>query len=200
MTTRTAAINRALIKLGVQTVTSEDEETEAARKAKIVFDTACRGEIRRHAWSFAMARARLAADATTPAYGWTYAYQLPADWLRCVQVGDYYEFAHIRVAIDQPVVPYTIEGQKLFTNLAAPLNFRYLRDLSANPAAWDACFFEAFAARLAMELAPTLTKSANMMARARQDYKESILEAKRSNAIELPPQPLPANSWEVGRI
>ena len=200
MTSRTVAINRALLKLGVQRVTSEDEESEPARAAKLVFDTACQGELRRHAWSFAKARTSLPADATAPSYGWTYAYTLPPDWLRLLQVGEYYDWPSGRFPVGQRVVPYEIEGRKILTDYGAPLNIRYIKDVTEDPTQWDAAFFEAFCLRLAIEMAPTLVKSEALVARLEKQYSEAIREAKRTNAIELPPEPIPDSDWMSERF
>lgn len=200
MTSRTQIINFALTKLGVQTVTSEDEASEPAIKAKLVFDTAVRSELRRHAWSFALARAQLAASSTPPAFGWINAFPLPTDCLRVIQVGEYFDFAGVRQQVDTIVVPYAIEARQILTDLGAPLKLRYVRDMSNEIAQWDAAFTDAMSNRLAIELAETLTKSTTRYEQATQMYKASITEARRCNAIELPPVPLPDNSFMMSRI
>ncbi|CAB4126149.1 hypothetical protein UFOVP68_11 [uncultured Caudovirales phage] len=199
MASRTDIINRALIKLGAPTIADPNEDSEQALKAGVVFDTLLRSELRMHPWSFAIKRATLAPLTTAPAYEWTYAYQLPSDFLRIVMVNDYWDFAGVREANDAPAVPYSIEGQQLLTNFAAPLKFRYVYDVSADPNVWDALFVETFACRLGEELCETLTKSAAKKATMETDYRQALRDARRVNAIELPPQPLPDNSWVTGR-
>lgn len=199
MASRTDIINRALIKLGAPTIADPNEDSEQALKAGIVFDTLLRSELRMHPWSFAITRTTMSALSTAPAYEWLYAYQLPADFLRVVMVNDYWDFAGVREATDAPAVPYTIEGRQLLTNFAAPLKLRYVQDVSADPTSWDAIFIEAFSCRLGEELCETLTKSAAKKATMEQDYRQALRDARRVNAIELPPQPLPDNSWVTGR-
>ena len=199
MASRTDIINRAMIKLGAPTISDPNEDSEQALKADIVFDSLLRSELRKHAWSFAIQRTTLSPLADAPAYEWAYQYQLPADFLRVVQVNDYWQFAGVREATDEAAVPYVIEGTKLLTDFAAPLKFRYVRDVAADPTGWDAAFTEAFASRLAEELCETLTKSVAKKAQMEKDYLTAVRDAKRVNAIELPPTPLPDNSWITGR-
>jgi hypothetical protein len=197
---KTEVFNRALIKIGVNNVSSPDDPSEQARKCSVVFPSLVRAELRKNPWSFAIARVALPVLATAPAFGWSFAYQKPSDFVRVVQVGDYYDFAQIRVAIDQPTVPYALEGQTIVTDLGAPLRLRYVRNVSEDTESWDDLFTEAFACRLAMEVCESLTKNQSKFANVTRWYKESIAEAKRLNAIELPPVPLPDNSWVTTRI
>lgn len=199
MASRTDIINRAMVKLGAPTIADPNEDSEQALKAGLVFDTLLRTELRMHPWSFAISRTQMAALSTAPAYEWTYQYQLPADFIRIVMVNDYWAFAGVREASDMPTVPYVIEGQHLLTNFAAPLKLRYIKDVSEDPSEWDACFVEVFSCRLAEELCETLTKSAAKKSTLEQDYRQALREARRVNAIELPPQTLPDNSWVTGR-
>lgn len=199
MPSRVDVINRALIKLGTPTVADPSEDSEQAIKAGLVFDSLLLAELRRNPWSFAVTRALLAPLATKPAYEWAYQYQLPADFVRVVQINDYWDFAGVREATDAPTVPYALESGMILTNFTAPLKLRYVRNVSSDPNSWDAAFIEAFACRLAEELSETLTKSATKKAVMQNDYREGIREAKRVNAIELPPVPLPDNSWITGR-
>lgn len=199
MASKVDIINRAMIKLGAPTIADPNEDSEQALKANVVFDSLLASELRKHAWSFAIARTQLAALAEAPAYEWTYQFQLPADFVRVVQVNDYWQFAGVREATDEAAVPYVIEGTKLLTNFTAPLRFRYVRNVSEDPTTWDATFVEAFACRLAEELCETLTKSVAKKAQMEKDYLQAVREARRVNAIELPPVPLPDNSWITGR-
>ena len=200
MANKTEVFNRALIKIGVNTIASPDDPSEQARKCSLVYPSLTRAELRKNPWSFAITRFALPALSAAPAYGWGYAYQLPSDFVRVVQVGDYWDFAQIRNATDQPDVPYALEGGAILSNQGAPLRLRYVRDVLEDTEVWDDLFTEAFACRLAMEVCESLTKNQTKFANVVKWYKESIAEAKRLNAIETPPVPLPDNSWITGRL
>jgi len=52
MINKTEVINRALVKIGANTIASPDEASEQARKALLIFETVAQNELRRQAWSF----------------------------------------------------------------------------------------------------------------------------------------------------
>ena len=93
---------------------------------------------------------------------------------------------------------FAIEGRVLLAN-DATAKIVYIRDVTANVALWDATFVEAMACRLAVELTQSLAKNMQLKQSLKQDYAEALKEAKRTNAIELPPQTLPDDSWVLAR-
>lgn len=191
--------NRALIKLGVQTIANPLENTEPARVMRVVYDDLCRSELRINPWLFAIGRVDLPALLTPPTFGYANQFELPSDFIRVVQIGDFYDFAAVREGTNAPFAPYSIEGSAILTNYGAPLRLRYIRDVTEAPDIWDVSFREAFACRLAMEVCETLKKSTSAYAKAKEDYRDAIREARRLNAIESPPQFLPDNSWVLAR-
>lgn len=196
---KTVLMNRALTKIGVNRINSPDEQSEPARVCSSVYDTLVRAELRKNPWTCAVLRAQLPADGAAPAFGFKYAYPLPADFIRVVQVGDYSDFANIRDAVDEIVVPYSIERGSLLSDLSAPLNLRYVADISADPSSWDALLLETVACKMALEICDTLTKNTQKKQVLAAEYKDAIREAKRLNAIETPPVPVLDNSWLTGR-
>lgn len=195
---RTTAINRALVKLGVPTIASEDDQSEQARKAKLIFNSLALSEIRGQAWSFAMTRTILAHNVASPVFGYTYAYDQPTDCARIVTIGEYYVFNYGRGATTDDA-PYQMESKKILTDDAGPLKIRYVKDLSLTPSTWDPSFAEAFACKMAIELTYTLNKVAQKRADMKADYKDAIREAKRCNAIEQPPQNYAEEGYVLSR-
>lgn len=202
MSDKTEIINRSLIKIGSNTIVAPTEQTEQARKANLIFKGLAQAELRRQAWSFAKARAVLPALLVTvgsPTFDTSY--NLPADCLRLVWLNDMWVFSTIREAgfIDDPT--YAIEGRTLVSNSrGGAQNIVYIRDLSDAIELWDALFIDAFTCRLAVELAHPITKNLNLRQSIKQDYVEALKEAKRVNAIELPPQSIPDDSWVLARL
>ena len=74
--------NRALQKLGAESITSLTQNTENARACNSCFEFLRDAELRAHPWNFAIKRAQLAADLTPPEFGYDLRYQLPSDYLR----------------------------------------------------------------------------------------------------------------------
>lgn len=199
MSNKTEVINRALIKIGANTIASPDEASEQARKALIVFETVAQNEIRRHAWNFAKVRASLAPLAAAPGGDdFTYGFNLPGDCLRLVTLNGSWVFSSIREGSDDSLPYYTIEGRVLLTNDSLA-RIVYLADVSGNVSLWDAAFVEAFACRLAAELVQSIAKNATLKQSLQNDYKAALQEARRTNAIELPPQVIADGSWVLAR-
>lgn len=195
---RTTAINWALVKLGLPTVTSEDDQSENARKARLIFDVVAKAEFRKNAWSFAITRVALAANTASPVFGYQYAYDLPTDCLRTVTIGEVYSF-NLGMGYSTDDAPYFIESKQVLTDDAGPLYIRYIKSYVATPGQWDDTFGEAFACALARELCNTLSKVANRKTDMNNDYLRAIREAKRCNAIEQAPQNRSEETWTISR-
>ncbi|MBX3480004.1 MAG: hypothetical protein KF842_06365 [Caulobacter sp.] len=190
---RTAIGNAALGKLGQGAVLSFDDPDDRARWLKSRFDDIRDLCLRANRWHFAMARARLSAEATAPAFGYQRQFPMPADCLRLAEVGG--------VAFDpdsgSPV--YALEGGRILTDAAAPLDIRYVRRVE-DVAGWDPLFAEAVACRLAAELAEKLTQSSTKREAALRDYQLSLREAFRVNAIEAAPETTIDGAWLSARF
>jgi hypothetical protein len=199
MASQTDICNRALSKLGEARILTITQDVKAARVLNDMWDIVRDGELRRNVWNFATARTSLAALATTPAWGFTYEYQLPSDFIRVVQVNDSYYVANMTDYRTMMDVPYQIEGLKILTNYNAPLKLRYVQRIE-DTQQWDAAFVESFASRLAYECAEAITQSSTKKQEAFQDYRVAIREAKLVDAIENPPEPLPDSSWLLSRL
>lgn len=197
MADRTGVMNQALIRLGVETITSENDENEPARVMRACFDDHVKAELRAYPWSFAKARAQLAALSAAPDFGYDVAYQLPADFLRVIQINDFYEF--VDHTYDQEDVPYEIEGRQLLTNYEAPLKIRYIKDLTADPSSWDALFVRACSISLAALTCKTLTKSTSDKISLDKEYLAVISLARRVDAIERPPSVTPDGTFITRR-
>lgn len=202
MTDKIEIINRSMIKIGSNTISTLTEPSEQARKANAIFNGLARAELRRQAWSFAKKRVSLPALLTSvggPDFDTSY--NLPPDCLRLVWLGDIWVFSTIREAGFSNDTSYAIEGRTLVTNSrGGAQNIVYIRDLVDAVELWDALFVDAFTCRLAVELTHPITKNVSLRQSIKQDYVEALKEAKRVNAIELPPQALADDSWILARV
>lgn len=207
MATQIEVANRALSKIGAARITSLDDNSTPSRAISAAFDIVRDDEIRAHGWSFAMRRAVLAASTDTPAFGGAYVYPLPSDFLRLWMLGDWYwlgpDMSDYRGA---GCLPYTIEGRALLTNEArspdavpGPVRVRYLAQVS-DTTLWDSNFVEAFACRLAVEICDELTQSSTKKNGMWQEYDQAIRRARRTNAIELPPEYIQDDTWVLSRF
>ena len=192
--------NSALTKIGSSRITSLTDNVKAAREINAIFELRRDYLLRTHNWSFAMTRANLPALDETPAWGYTTLYQLPTDCLRVVQVNDTWVVPGLADYTSGPdSEPYKITGRRIETDIGAPLKLRYIKRVT-DPAQFDAAFVEVFASDLADQVCEALTQSNTKREATRAVLRQSLLEAIRSNAIELPPEAIPDDSWVLSRL
>lgn len=191
--------NRALTKLGASRIISLGDDNKQSRAILSCFDDLRDDELRSHRWSFAMKRTSVAADSAAPAFGFNYAYSLPTDFLRLDMVNDEFPAVVMDNYIGVETNEYTIEGNKILANIAAPLKLRYIARIE-DPNMWDINFREALACRIAAEICEDLTQSNQKRELAWNEYKQAVSRAVRTNAIEKPPMMPPDDQWVISRL
>lgn len=179
--------NQAMAKLGAQRITDLMDDTRNARVLNAIYDIKRDAELAAHPWTFAITRAKIPASSTAPSFGWAYAYPLPPDCLRLVEIGE--AFA------DYDPAGFEVEGGAILTDNASPLSIRYVQRVT-NSGLYPPLFVESFACRLAAETAEELTQNLSKREAAWAERKQAIAEARRTNAIERPPQRSQPTSWE----
>lgn len=193
MSSQVSIFNRALIKLGEATVLSVNDNLKPARTLLSMYDATRDAELRAHTWNFSIKRARLSALVATPEWGWDLQYELPSDFLRLVQVNEFY----VRTGIKQ-TTPFALEGNRILTNLQAPLAIRYVSRVT-DTTKFDALFVDALSCKLAMEACEALTQSQSKFQTVASQYREAIQRAVATDAIENPPDELSWGSWLQSR-
>jgi hypothetical protein len=193
--------NRALQKLGSTTqITSFNDPTQAARTMNVAYQPVRDAELRRRRWKFSITRANLPALSTVPLNGvYSAQFELPANCLRVLEVGDYWPGADTSDYRNRSVAEWTIEGGMILTNIAAPLSLRYIQQITV-AGLFDSAFCEAFAARLAWETCEQITQSTDKRKLAENEYKRAILEATQANALETVSEFKADDSWMMARI
>jgi hypothetical protein len=198
---RTQVINRALQLIAADTISDPDENSASARAAKLEYDAVVRSELSAYPWSFAKTQTALAVNADAPLFKYAYAYTVPTDFLRLVELENRWVFTINREGIDtNPVPPYALEGRSILTDLPAPLGIGYLRDVTDETTIWHPLFEDCVVASLAVVLANPLAKSTGLVEMAMKMRQGKIREARRVNAIQQPPAHLPDGSWLVARL
>lgn len=177
--------NLALLALGDdESLVELNTDTRAGRAILAVFAIERDALLRKHPWNFAMTRVSLPALADAPPFGYQYAYQLPADWLR---FWDETEFE-----------PFAIESGKMLTDSPPPINIRYIRRVT-DTGAFDALFVKTLAASIAVAVAQRLTGSATIRGNAMDEMAMQMAEAKRIDGQENPPEDLLEDDWVTAR-
>lgn len=177
--------NSALQKLGAKRIVALEDDSVNARACNFSYEIQKRAELRKHSWNCAIKRASIAADSTTPIFTKTNYFTLPSDWIRMVDTDpeDNFNFKD-----------WQIEGNKIATNYDAPLEIRYIYDVT-DPNEMDSLFREVLATRMAIAMCEELTQSNTKKDDLRVDYKLLVDEAKKINAIERESQEPPLDTW-----
>jgi len=194
MTSVVAICNRALDMLGAEPVTSLDDNTKAARLCARNYEPVRDAVLRAYPWNAAVRRAALAALAEAPAWGYARQFQLPEGpspepCLRLLAIDGETEFD----------LRYKIEGRRVLTDEAAPLNILYIARID-DPASLDPQLADVIATRLAADLSYSLTASAALGQSLMDIYQAKLNEARVTDAEEGSPDEL-VSAWgrEGGR-
>jgi len=146
MATQLDICNSALIKLGVEPVTSISGTEKAARLCKASYNMIRDELLASHYWNFAMKRAALVVATDSPVYEYSYKYDLPTDCLRIHSLGDRGDFK--------------IEGKYIVTNIDSA--YALYISSETDTTKFPPTFSEALAYRLAANLSYALVQSVSL--------------------------------------
>lgn len=191
--------NRALHKLGAGTINSLADNNEKARVMNVAYEPVRDAELRRHRWRFAIKRTSLAALADAPDSDYDYQYQVPGDFLRLIEGGDIVSLCDLSDYRALSSATYSLEGRTILTDLGAPLSIRYIARIE-DTTLFDSCFVETLACRLAVECVERITESSSKSQDLQIQYRQSINEAVRANALERASEAAADDSWVLARI
>lgn len=188
-------VNSALVKIGENTIVDLDEDTEPARAAKRQYPILRDRLIRNYRWNFAMKRATLALASDAPAFGFTYKFRLPTDYIRIVGIYDERERVENYTSSR---VPWKVEEGFLLSNELVTQVF-YLAKIE-NVSEFDPLFSEALALKLAVDLAYKLSTGPDRVEDLEALFQAAIREAKQADAIEGRPEVVTASDWIDSRF
>lgn len=203
MSVSDVAIGRiALSKIGDSTpLLSFGDATKQAAEIAKRYEYVRDAELRRRKWCFSLTRTTVAAIANPDPDPSPYAraFQLPADCLKVLEVGDYAPGgAYIDLNTGFDTAEFKLEGRRILTDFEAPLRLRYVKRVT-DPTQFDTAFVESFAARLAYEIALPITQIRAVKEDAWRDYVVSVREAVKANAIEVAPEQANDDAWLMSR-
>lgn len=179
-TTKLALYNIALFACGERALVSLSEDREPRRLLDEIWTRGGGGAVRyvleQGTWDFA-SRAVLidASDTVTPAFGFSYAFDLPTDFVRLVDISGDAEFG-------DPLLYYQIEGAYIYANIAT-IYLRYVSDhvdYGNDLSLWPETFTLWAGHWLATQLAPRL-KSDIDMAVLKETSTELLISARLKN-------------------
>jgi len=197
MTTDTEIVNVALRRIGAARISSLDNDSaKEAVAARDLYHEARRDLLSLHTWNFAIKRRSISASATSPTFGWTYAYEIPEDFIRLISVHPTND--------DRTKIEYRLEFQSsldriILCDAESPIYIRYIWDLQ-DPNLMTPTFRDALSLRLARDLAMALSKSAAAADLASRELARVLSRAKSIDGIEDWPEKMDDGSWIKSRF
>lgn len=176
MTTSAISIcSAALLELGDSPISAFNEPNKRATQCANLYPLARLQVLRDHPWNCAIRREVLAPLVDAPAHSWAAQFQLPADCVRLLQVGEDADDA----------VAYQLEGRVILANRAA-LPVVYVADVVE--AQWDALLTQVMTKRMVKDLAYAVTGSASLAELKAREYDQALRRARSIDGLENPPQ------------
>lgn len=178
---KTSIFNGALDRLSEGGVLSYDDDVATARWLKRNYDLQRDVLLAQHPWNFAVKRASLATDVTTPAFEWGHQYTVPSDCLRVLPLT-------VDGLRDSPSIPYVVESLKILTDKVAPLRVRYIRRVT-NESDFSPHFADLLAHRLATMMAHWMTGKESLYKALKAEARDILINAQNVDSLEGTPEP-----------
>jgi hypothetical protein len=183
MASETDIANLALQHLGIDPIiTIEETANKVSRTCKVNFDQARDEALMTAMWSSAKKQETLTKLTEVPVFNWSAYYQLPADFLRLIEIDgesawmaeEYFEQHGKKLAVGRG----SDSGPETVSIL-------YIRQ-ETNPTLFEPLLVETIAMLLAIKCARTLTGSDNKAQSLREEYERIVLpRAMTVNAAQL---------------
>jgi len=161
--------NGALNQLGATTILSLTEDSKNARLCNSRYTQVRDALFRTHPWNCLQKRVQIAADTTAPAWGFSYAYTLPADCLRLLKILDYDS-------------NYKVEGRKILSNTSS-MKILYVGRIT-DPNEYDELLRETLSASLSADIAFAVTSNNTTSQNMYQLYQEKLKDARFVDSTE----------------
>lgn len=201
MATQLQIINRALTRAGAARIMDPSENTKSGRAVAAAYDGVRDSALAVANWKFAMERTTLAATTAQDGYG--YAYTIPANWVRFVEVLDKWVGAPIlgpRYISDYPELFQIEQGRTLLTNFGPPLKARGVKRIE-DASQYDPLFNDYLILSLCAEVWEDVSrKSATKLEVILSERNRALSIARVNNAIQEPPDEIDDTSWMLSRV
>ena len=161
--------NGALNQLGATTILSLTEDSKNARLCNSRYTQVRDGLFRTHPWNCLQKRVELAADTTAPAWGFSYAYTLPADCLRLLRILDYDS-------------NYKVEGRKILSNTSS-MKILYIGRIT-DPNEYDELLRETLSAALSADIAFAVTSNNTTATNMYNLFQDKLKDARFVDSTE----------------
>lgn len=193
--------NRALTRCGALRIMSTTEDTKSGRAIAATFEAVRDSCLSIANWRFAMERLTL--PAVTAQDGYSYAYRIPATWVRFVSIRDKYVGTPTLGPryIQDPDADFVIETDRtLLTNFAPDLKAIGVKKVE-DPSLFDPLFNDYFCLSLAVEIWEDVSrKNAGKLSTVIDERNRALSIARTHNAIQEAPEEIDDTAWLLARV
>ena len=161
--------NGSLNQLGATTILSLTEDSKNARLCNQRYSQVRDAVFRSHPWNCLQKRVELAADTTAPAWGFSFAYTLPADCLRPLRILDYDS-------------NYKVEGRKILSNTSS-MKILYIGRIT-DPNEYDESLRETLSAALGADIAFAVTSNNQTATNMYNLFQDKLKDARFIDSTE----------------
>ena len=161
--------NGSLNQLGATTILSLTEDSKNARLCNQRYTQVRDAVFRSHPWNCLQKRVELAADTTAPAWGFSFAYTLPADCLRLLRILDYDS-------------NYKVEGRKILSNTSS-MKILYIGRIT-DPNEYDESLRETLSAALGADIAFAVTSNNQTATNMYNLFQDKLKDARFVDSTE----------------
>ncbi|MNJ22223.1 hypothetical protein D3C77_165910 [compost metagenome] len=179
MATGVSICSNALLMLGAQTINDFQDQLnlDRAKLCANLYPDQRNSILRAHPWNCCIKRIVLAPLAQAPAFGYSTAFELPADCLRVLEVGT-----------GGMQIDYLVEGRTIQTEaMALELRYVFRNEVEAT---WDSHLVDVMTAAMAAALAYPITQSTSERDSREAKLMQLLRQAKAADGQEDPPQTL----------
>ena len=161
--------NGALNQLGATTILSLTEDSKNARLCNSRYTQVRDAVFRSHPWNCLQQRVELAQSTITPAWGYSFKYDLPGDCLRLLRILDYDS-------------DHKVEGRSILSNNSS-MKILYISRVT-DPNQYDELLRETLSAALAADIAYAITSNNTTQQNMIALYQEKLRDARFVDSTE----------------
>ena len=161
--------NSALNLLGASTISALTDDTKNARLCNQRYEPVRNRIFRSHPWNCLQERLELAQSTTTPAWGYSFKYDLPGDCLRLLRILDYDS-------------DHKVEGRSILSNNSS-MKILYISRVT-DPNQYDENLRETLSAALAADIAYAITSNNTTQQNMLALYQEKLRDARFVDSTE----------------
>ena len=182
-------VNQAFALLGQDAIISLDDDTNAAKVAKRMYEPVRDALLEMHNWKFATKWISLPRSPTQSLSEYANIFPIPSNVLRIIWVGSSGDLSS--------VIEYDIDSTGIITNSQTCVIEAVIQVTDTTK--YSPLFEQAFAARLAADMAVAITASASLSGQMYQVFNAKFREAVQRDSIQGTSKKITSNWIQAGR-